>query len=229
MKVAGNVSKVLVALALLAAAGVAIFTAKHTDPQRIVALTEVVLATGTVYLALQARYEAREVGQQVRLEREQMDADRMPVVVPSPTPHWTRQLGEYSDNEWIYVLPVKNVGRGVALNVLGQLDFGTADPAPGDNRVVQTAPIALGAGDREDLTIAWFRGANRRWGNMTGELIYEDASGGTWCTRFHGGLTGRRQLITLTVEHIKPVKRADFEWAARVPSALVVTDRAATD
>lgn len=155
----------------------------------VVAIAETFLACGTVYLGLQARNEARsvrleagQVGEQVKLEREQMEAALRPYVIPAPDNDWSwhQGLGKYAGGEWRKLLPVKNAGPGAALNVRGRINFG-----PPNGTYVDLIPTGLASGDRVDLGVHWDVPAQNDWSGLTGVLDYEDIHGGHWRTAFH--------------------------------------------
>jgi hypothetical protein len=169
--------------------------------QWVVAGAEIALACGTVYLAVQARNEARAVGResahvadQVTLQREQMAAGTRPVVIPISPPGWSDGSGAYHDN-WFATLPVKNVGPGAALNVLAWLDVGP--PAPPLR--VETVRSHLGAGDTQDLTLIWTREIRSEWQKAEGFVYFDDITGARWQTRFSVYLEANHRRIV--VEH----------------------------
>jgi len=156
----------------------------------LVALGTLALAFGTFFLALQARNEARavkresqQIAEQVTLQREQLDAGQRPYVIPVADPDWSWKdgLGRYAQEQWKYLLPVKNAGLGPALNVQGSLDFGP--PSGVKAPIIRTN---LAPGDSDDLRLhveaAWSQGVD--WTHVAGWLDYEDAQGGRWRTEF---------------------------------------------
>jgi hypothetical protein len=179
----------------------------------LVALGTLALAFGTVFLALQARNEARavkresqQIAEQVTLQREQMESAQRPYVIPFADPDWSWKdgLGRYNQDRWKYLLPVKNAGPGAALNVQGALNFG---PPSG-----VTAPIIrtnLAAGDKEDLRLhveaEWSQGVD--WKSVAGWLDYEDAQGGRWRTEFR--IEQETSARYLNVKDVRLVMRSD--------------------
>jgi hypothetical protein len=176
----------------------------------VVAGAEIILACGTVFLGLQARNEARsvsqeagQVGEQVKLEREQMEAALRPYVIPAPDSDWSwhQGLGKYAGGEWRKVLPVKNAGPGAALNVRGELNFG-----PPSGTYVAIIPTSLASGDREDLGVHWDASARDDWDSLTGMLDYEDVQGGRWRTDF--GVNEENGVRYVHVNSVAPLPAA---------------------
>lgn len=170
----------------------------------LVALGTLALALGTVFLALQARNEARavkreslQIGEQVTLQRQQLEAGQRPYVVPFADPDWSWRegLGRYDQNKWRNLLPVKNAGLGPALNVQGSLDFGP--PSGIKAPLIRTS---LAPGDREDLRLhveaEWSQGAD--WKSVAGWLDYEDSQGGRWRTEFRIEQDGSARYLNVT-------------------------------
>lgn len=150
-------------------------------PEWIVAGAEISMACATVFLGLQARNEAREVGEQVKIERRQLEAEARPYVVPAPDSKWLGAWPPYAGVEQRRLIPVKNTGPGTALNVDGALDFGS--PTGLKVSIMRTS---LAPNDREHLLVQW-GGEPRRiedWVNVAGRLDYEDVNGGRWRTNF---------------------------------------------
>ncbi len=170
----------------------------------VVAGANIFLALGTVFLGLQARNEARavrtestEVGEQVKLEREQLEASTRPYVVPAPDSSWLT-VG-LDDVRWRERIPAKNAGPGVALNVRGELNFG---PPTGVH--VKFMQTTFAPGDERDLLIEWSGQPQpgQDWIGVVGKLDYEDIRGHTWQTYFRiYEEDGRRRLRVFSVDH----------------------------
>jgi hypothetical protein len=77
------------------------------------------------------------------------------------------------------VLPVKNGGPGVALNVWATLEW----PATGQN--IRTVPTSLAPGDSDTLRIDWRNEPITDWDNVKGVIVYEDIAHVIWETSFH--------------------------------------------
>jgi hypothetical protein len=119
---------------------------------------------------------------ELRLERQRVTAAQTPRVFPAPPIEWTEGTEPYTHNprHWADVLPVKNGGPGVALNVRARLEW----PAPGGVNV-ETVPTSLAPGDSADLRINWGGKAETDWSNVVGTLTYEDVAHVVWQTDFH--------------------------------------------
>jgi hypothetical protein len=79
-----------------------------------------------VYLARQARREAsavadesKQVAEQVKLQREQAELNLRAYVYPSTPAGWASGRADWQDRR-LGVLPLKNGGPGIALNVEGK-------------------------------------------------------------------------------------------------------------
>ena len=91
------------------------------------------------------------------------------------------------------MLPVRNGGPGVALNVRGTLYF-----PPPSGVSVQIVQTSIGPGKSADLRFNWGGGPTEEgWDRARGYLLYKDIAGVTWRTdyRFHQDL--RRYLEVL--------------------------------
>ncbi len=173
-----------------------------TFGELIVGAGTLALAGFTGYLGFQAKREAQsvdreasKVGEQVQLQREQMEAGVRPYVVPAPSRDWAERDGraQYAADEWRRVLPVKNAGPGAALNVRGRLDFG-----PPTGVKVDLIPISLASGDVEDVGVHWdgTPRAGAEWDGLRGVLEYEDATGQSWRTPFEIEVRGGVRYVT---------------------------------
>jgi hypothetical protein len=183
----------------------------------LVGVGTLVLAGFTYWLGRAARNEGSQVAAQVAIERERLEGETRPYVVPAPDTNWTQGSGaaHYAGNKWRELLPVKNLGPGAALNVRGTLQFVTSP-----DRFVLAVPTSVGPGDREDLRLAWVSDPRNDWERVSGDLEYWDISGAQWITRFrideHDGF---RLVHVSDVERILPVAGDDspvhkvFGWS----------------
>jgi hypothetical protein len=139
------------------------------------------LAALTYGLGRAARAEGSQVAAQVAVERERLELEGRPYVVPAPNPDWTHRSGggAYASGRWRAFLPVKNVGPGAALNVAGVLDFG--DPS---GVTVDLVPTSIAPGEREDLRVHWDAPERDDWQKVDGRLIFEDIGGARFQTSF---------------------------------------------
>jgi hypothetical protein len=165
----------------------------------IVAAAEICLASGTVYLATQARSEAREVGkeaeqvaEQVKLQREQMEASLRPIVLPVSPQGWSDGSAPYHST-WVLRLPVKNGGPGAAINLRAVIEW-TGDGVSH----VESVATSLAPGDAEDLRLAWADDEPRfDWSSAQGVLSYDDIASARWRTEFTITIEGgHRQINT---------------------------------
>jgi hypothetical protein len=161
----------------------------------IVGLGTLALAGFTYWLGKSARAEGSQVAAQVQLERERLDSESRPYVVPAPDPAWTwgEGNGQYAANWWRSLLPVKNVGPGAALNVKGELHWG-----PPSGVHVDLLPTSVGPGDREDLRVHWDGNARDEWQRVEGRIDYDDIQGGRWRTVFVIESRGQARSVQVT-------------------------------
>jgi hypothetical protein len=95
------------------------FTDSISLGEAVVGAGTLALAGFTAWLGFQARSEARavnresrQVGEQVRLQRGQVETAMRPYVVPAPNADWGCHEGraQYAHETWRNRLPVKNAG-----------------------------------------------------------------------------------------------------------------------
>ena len=160
-------------------------TVSHTTTvgDLLVGLGTLALAWFTFGLGAAARSEGSQVAAQVKLERERLDTEAQPWVTPAPDPAWAWASGSshYSNNAWMSMFPVKNIGAGAALNITGRLQWG-----PPSGLFVDMLPTSLGAGEEEDLRVDWKAPAPEdfEWRRVEGTLDYSDTIGRNWRTTF---------------------------------------------
>ena len=161
----------------------------------IVGLGTLALAWSTYGLGKAARAEGSQVGAQVELERERLEREGQPWVVPAPDPDWSWRGGEgrYGGEMWKTLLPVRNIGPGAALNVKGLLHWG-----PPSGVHVDILPTSVGAGDRGDLRVHWAGPARTDWERVQGRLDYDDIHGGRWRTTFVIETQGEARIVQVT-------------------------------
>jgi len=173
----------------------------------IVGLGTLALAAFTYWLGKSARAEGSQVAAQVEIERERLEAESRPYVVPAPDPDWLMPEdhvgdGRYSGDGWKGLLPVKNVGPGAALNIQGSLKFG-----PPSGVTANTLPTSVGPGEREDLRVPWAAPSSVEWKHVEGTLDFEDIGGGRWQTHFR--IDEENDRRHLRVREVIQVMRAD--------------------
>ena len=173
----------------------------------IVGLGTLALAGFTYWLGKSARAEGSQVAAQVKIERERLDAESRPYVVPAPDPEWLTPdnpvAGGWSGNDgWKGSLPVKNVGPGAALNIQATLRFG-----PPSGVTANTLPTSVGPGEREDLLVHWAAPSSIPWQHVEGTLDFEDIGGSRWQTHFR--IDEENERRHLRVREVIQVTRAD--------------------
>jgi hypothetical protein len=172
---------IIIAVVVVLAAGWVTITGSMTAGDLVVGVGTLALAGFTYRLGSAALVESGEVRAQVAIERERLDSEAQPWVVPAPDPGWTWHSGEgrYAGEEWRRLLPVKNVGPGAALNVKGTLNW-----PPPSGTVVDIMSTSIGAGEREDLRVNWAPSPKDDWRRVEGVLEYGDVNKRRWQTRF---------------------------------------------
>ena len=150
-----------------------------------VAFGTILLAIGTVYLARQAKREAsavREdaaaVAESVKLQQQQIEAGHRPTVFPVAPWEWAQARERFAGvrNQ---LLPLKNSGPGVALNVTGELYWippGTTSPVR-----VEIAQGTIAAGDQVEALLT---ASIANWEDVRGFVSYRDLMGQEWRTHF---------------------------------------------
>jgi hypothetical protein len=150
----------------------------------------VLLAVVTVWLVRTTKGAVAGEAQQINLQRRVLEASQTPYVFPAPTVEWTDGIGAYAEGRWNEVLPVRNGGSGVALNVRGRLMWG-----PPSGTHIPLVRANLGPGDHQDMRINWAGGSKQlEWHGVSGFLDYEDATNRQWRTEFTIEIEGRRQI-----------------------------------
>jgi hypothetical protein len=153
-----------------------------------------VVAIGTLVLAVVTYLMVRKAGSQLALEQRRVEASQRPVVYPSVPVEWIDASGPYAGrrNE---VLPLKNSGPGIAFNVAGKLYFSDESGVH-----VDTVEMSLGPGDVADVRFNW-RGEARggSWHAARGYLVYEDVADVRWRTEYEireeGPDNSRRRFV----------------------------------
>lgn len=145
----------------------------------------ILLAIGTVYLARQARREATAVradadavAQSVKLQQQQIEAGYRPNVFPVTTWDWARSGGRYAGRNRL--LPLKNSGPGVALNVTGELHWRQPN-VPTQLLRSDIVPGTIAAKDELDARLT---SAIGNWEDVRGFVAYRDLMGQEWRTHF---------------------------------------------
>jgi hypothetical protein len=151
-----------------------------------VAFGTILLAIGTVYLARQARKEATAVrrdadavAESVKLQQQQIEAGYRPNVFPIASREWAVSSGRYVGVGFT-VLPLKNSGPGVALNVNGELHW----RHPGAPSQLNMAHIVTGTIAAADELDARLTSAVGNWEDVRGFVGYRDLMGQEWRTHF---------------------------------------------
>jgi len=135
-------------------------------------------------------------------------ASQRPVVYPLALFEWTHRSGRYELPGNARLLPLKNGGRGVALEVKGEMTATTPD-GTSYSRELLAGPIA--AGDLLDARIAPNPGIEH-WQHATGVIRYRDLAGGAYETRFESSLGAGGELV-LTVHEQTHLTDADAPTA----------------
>jgi hypothetical protein len=147
-----------------------------------VAIGTIAVAVATLALAWVTRRSVRTATDELRLERQRLTAAQWPRVFPNPPLTWSEGAPPYNQDPrpWASVLPVKNAGPGVALNVRARLDWS----APAGVHV-ESVPTSLAPDDSADLRINWGVQPRTDWADVSGALTYSDITGAVWQTHFH--------------------------------------------
>jgi len=124
-------------------------------------------------------------------------AAQRPVVYPLALPEWAyRSAGSrYAVAGNGRLLPLKNGGRGPALDVRGEVTASTPDGTEYSCEIL-ASPIA--ADDLLDARIVPHPGI-QHWENARGVIRYKDLAGGSYETRFRRSLGPGSELV-LTVD-----------------------------
>ena len=154
------------------------------------------LAAATVGLGLVTNRLGSFAGRQLELEQRRLEAGQRPHVYPAANPDWIEGSGRYSGSfRWNQVLPVKNGGPGVALNVRGQLHFG-----PPTGAFVAVVPTSLAPGESADLVLNWGSAPISGWKGASGFLLYNDIAGVRWRTDYRVREDVRRSIEVVKSE-----------------------------
>jgi hypothetical protein len=167
-----------------------------------VAVGTIGLAIATYAVARSARAEARAVSGEATLLSEQSQALLRAYVYPEMSGAWlddatTQYRTELGGGFANRVLPLRNGGPGIALNVEGHVRRGTGGEqialdagsiAPGDS--------ALARAERE-IESGW-----AGWsGTWQGEISYTDLNDDRWITRFTIAVSAESQIV---IRHAPP-------------------------
>jgi hypothetical protein len=148
---------------------------------------EALQASATILLIVVTAIYVVFSGRSVSLARESLDvqlqrieAAQHPYVIPVPTRQWIDLMAVSED--WANVIPVKNVGPGVAINVRAHLG-NLGEPS---GVYIDSVPTSLGSGDSECLILNWASDAARtlQWDKAKGVIDYEDFAAARWRSEF---------------------------------------------
>ncbi len=159
----------------------------------------VLTGLGTTALALVTWQSVSASSRQLAVEAKRLEASQWPRLFPVALNDWIASSGDYDNERWRRVLPVRNGGPGVALNVTGHLEW---KKSPGD--AVNTVTTSIGPGDLQDLRPNWI-GQQRpleseKWDQVAGRLDYDDINGGRWRTSFRIETEGNRAIRVQATE-----------------------------
>jgi hypothetical protein len=152
------------------------------------AAATLILAGVTLALVFATRGSVAKAAEEIAITRERLDASQRPHVFPAPNLEWIAGSERYA-GRWNEVLPVRNGGPGVALNVFGQLQW----PSPSGVFVMLIA-TSLAPNTAQDMALDW-SSPRDDWDNVSGFLEYEDVTGSRWRTGFH--IQSRRHIRVL--------------------------------
>jgi len=151
------------------------------------------VATGTLALAGATFWLARRAGEQLKVERQRIEAAQRPMVYPLASYEWTQGIpGSGYDISRQHVLPLKNAGPGVAVNVHGACFF--QNPAIGGRTSLELEGGTIGPGDLLDARLERPL-TSGGWAGATGFVVYEDVAGDEWVTHFRFGFGRGNQLV----------------------------------
>ena len=180
----------------------------------LVAIGTLALAAVTFALVLVTKRSVDAAKDEIGIERRRIEAGQWPRVFPMPLDRWVASRESYSGGQSSRVLPIKNGGTGVALNVHGQLDF-TGQGGP----VVELVNTSLGANDTIDIVLDWptpeagiywqGEGLIGDWSDCTGWLDYEGVGGESWRTSFRISTEGDRGFRRVRIGTTEMTRRAD--------------------
>jgi hypothetical protein len=173
-----------------------------------VAIGTASLALATMLLAIHAKREARAVAEEADLvkqslafQQDQARAALRPYVYPSAPAAWSDGTGPYA-GRWQEVLPTRNSGPGIALNVRGHVMIDAAE--------IRLTQATLGPAETFDLRLEW-QGFSQTegWLDAKGSLFYEDAVGRRWRTDFVVRGSERRtfEIVSVDIDVVRPNDR----------------------
>lgn len=133
---------------------------------------------------------------QIALQREQMEASTQAHVYPWVATDWVMETEFWVGGKQLAMLPLKNGGPGLALNVQGRVVWNLA---PGRWQEIAIDAGSIAPSDPVNARIS--EPAATGWPGATGYVRYYDLSGRGWVTffRFDEGLGG-----LLVGQHLPP-------------------------
>jgi len=151
-----------------------------------VALGTILLAIATFVVARRARDEAaavrdeaEQVREQITLQRDEAAERLRPCVYPVTPPEWAYARGEF-EGQRDRLLLVKNGGKGIALEAGGHISWRDEH-----GNAIRTELVAGPIGPSDELVARLVPHPGvLRWTDATGTLIFKDASGLEYQTRF---------------------------------------------
>jgi hypothetical protein len=188
-------------------------------------LAEWAVAAGTIGLAIatyavarSARAEAQAVSTEATQLTEQAQASLRAYVYPESTAEWAWGAREWAEGFRDRVLPLRNGGPGVALNVGGHVDRGTE----GERIELYAGSIAPG----HTINARPARQIEGGWGSWDGtwhgELRFGDLNDDHWITHFTITVgAGGGQIV---VQHEPPERFEDAMRESRPDPDLQVND-----
>ena len=169
-----------------------------------VAIRTAMLALATVWLASRTKEAADAAREEVTQIAEQGRATLRAYVYPEATHEWAWGRGSSGDLR-DKVLPLRNGGPGVALNVEGQVQMGT------EGMVITLYASSIAPGQAINARLA--QPVSGRWGawqwTWHGELRYGDLNGDFWTTFRVSVKEGQ-----LVIEHESPSRAGSLEPTA---------------
>jgi hypothetical protein len=170
-----------------------------------VALGTLALAGGTFTLAQRAAEEAqavaedsKQIAEQVRLQREQLEQSVRAHVFPWVPRGWAIGEVDWQDRR-LSVLPTKNGGPGLALNVEGTLYWRN----PGESDAWTSVRIYAGTiAPADSVEARLSQQAPRDWAESGGYLVWTDLRDARWGVKFNYSQGAGGQLVCL---HNAPV------------------------
>jgi hypothetical protein len=169
--------------------------------EALVAIGTLGLAFVTFLLVRTTKRMVKTASDELTLEKQRIEASQRPYVLPTPSGRWIE--GQTPRNE---VLPIRNAGGGVALNIRGRLYFP-------EGTTVSVVPTSLGPGDSTDLRINWGgepRGGS--WANARGYLLCEDVVAVTWRTDYAYREDRRRYIEVLQIGQLDELGEVEQDF-----------------